>query len=84
MNDKKRSRKNRKRTPNPLLYSSGSLEYRKLIKKQPSIICQDILLRNIPIDDWAHFKAWCNKRGYSATGKIRQMLRDCISGKVLD
>jgi hypothetical protein len=40
-----------------------------------------MIINNLPRDLHDQFKAWCARRGYSMTGKIRQMMQDCVNEK---
>lgn len=52
---------------------------RKIKKRTVSM-----LLRNIPADVRARFKAWCDTRGYTMVGKLRDHMLACIRGETDD
>lgn len=82
MKDEVRRKKYRRNVPKDIIYSTGSLEMRKLLRKRPDVITKKVILDNIPVDDYAHFQAWCRKRGYTVTGKFRQLMIDCLEGRI--
>ena len=43
-----------------------------------------MLLQNIDKELHDRFKAWCSTRGYSMTGKIRQVMYELVTGKMED
>ena len=43
---------------------------------------KNVILYRIPVDLHAMFKAWCSHRGYTITGRIRQFMYDCATGKI--
>lgn len=43
-----------------------------------------MLLRNIPADLRARFKGWCDVRGYTMVGKLRDHMVACVKGDTDD
>lgn len=42
------------------------------------------ILRNIPVDLRDQFKAWCSERGYTMTGRVRDLMRMTLNGDLDD
>lgn len=53
----------------------------KVRKRQPK---SAILLQGIPRDLHDRFKAWCGMRGYTMTGKLKQVMFELVTGKIED
>lgn len=74
---RKRKRKKDKRK----LRTKKSLEFPRMRKEFNGSDTCKMLLTKIPEDLRDRFKSWCSLRGYTMTGKIRQFMVDCVSGK---
>lgn len=41
-----------------------------------------MIYRNVPVDLKAQFKSWCAERGYTMTGRMRDLMRATVKGEL--